>query len=80
MIRQIDINEIPGRACHFNNEVTREILDFYKSEWSAAEVDVGKYKSVHSAVAAYRKAIKDSKVNVVAFERSGRVFLVRGET
>lgn len=79
MIKQIDINEIHGRACRFNNEVTREVMDFHKSDWSACEVNIGKYKNHHSAVAAYREAIKRANVNVIAFERGGRVFMVKGD-
>ena len=77
MITKIEEKEIPGRACHFNNQVTQDVLDFHKSDWPACEVNIGKYKSVHSAQAAYRQAIKNANVGIIAIERSGRLFLLR---
>ena len=79
MITEINIKDIPGRACGYNNEVTREVMEFHKSEWAACEVSTGKYKTCHSAYAAYKEAIKKARVNVIVFERSGRLFMVRGE-
>ena len=79
MIKQIEIKDIPGRACHFNNAVTRDVLDFHNSDYDAVEVDCGKYKNVNSACSAYRKAIKTANVNVIAFVRGDRLFLVRGD-
>lgn len=77
MITQVDLKEIPGRRCNFNNAVSQEVLQFHKSDWSACEVNTNKYKTVHSACAAYKKAIQTLNVGVMAVERSGRLFLIR---
>lgn len=77
MITKIEINEIPGRCCRINNQVTQEVLDFHNSDWPACEVSIGKYKTIHSAQAAYRQAIKKANVGVTAIEREGRLFLLR---
>ncbi len=78
MICKIDTTSIPGRrGCGFNNEVTKDVLDFYKSEWEAAEVNIGKYKNLKSATQAYRSAIDNAKVGVQAVTREGRLFLIR---
>lgn len=78
MISKIEVNDIPGRKASFNNMVSAEVLQFHKSDWPACEVDTKHYKNIHSATAAYREAIKTLKVGVVAIERSGRLFLIRG--
>lgn len=78
MITQIELKDIPGRNCHFNNAISQEILQFHGSDWSAAEVNIGKYKTTHSAGAAYRNAVKTLKVNVLVIEREGRLFLLKG--
>jgi len=77
MITQIDRSDIPGRACVYNNMASREVEDFVATGWDACEVKAGKYKNIHSAVAAYRSAIKKLRVGVTAFERSERLFLVK---
>ena len=77
MITEIKTNDIPGRACSFNNDVMRDIMDFHKSEWDACEVNIGKYKNVHSAVHSYNQAIKRLNVGVLAITRSDRLFLIR---
>lgn len=79
MISKIEVKDIPGRACGYNNAVTQEVLEFHNSDWDACEVNIGKYKSCHSACAAYREAIKRTSVNVIAFERDGRLFMARSE-
>lgn len=79
MIRKVEVKDIPGRACGFNNMVSQEVMEFHNSDWDACEVNIGKYKSSHSATAAYRTAIERLKVNVIALERNGRLFLVRGD-
>lgn len=79
MINKIEISDIPGRKCNFNNAIEQEIRDFHGSDWDACEVDIGKYKTAHSATAAYRNAITRMRVNVIAIERGGRLFLVRGD-
>lgn len=78
MITQIELKDIPGRNCHFNNAISQEILQFHGSDWPAAEVNIGKYKNSHSACAAYCKAIDTLKVNIIATEREGRLFLLKG--
>ncbi len=78
MIQKIEINEIPGRRTSYNNDVATEVEQFHKSDWAACEVNAAKYKSVHSATAAYRQAIKNLKLDIIAIEREGRLFLVRG--
>lgn len=77
MINKIEINDIPGRKASFNNMVQAEVMQFAKSDWSACEVDIKHYKTIHSATAAYRAAVKALNVGVVAIERSGRLFLIR---
>lgn len=79
MITKIEMKDIPGRACGYNNFVAREIEDFCKSDWDTCEVRTNKYKNVHSAFSAYKAAIKRANANVICFERSGRLFLARKE-
>lgn len=79
MISKIEVKDIPGRACGYNNAVTQEVLEFYNSDWAACEVNIGKYKTCHSACAAYRTAISKANVNVIAFERDGRLFMAKGD-
>lgn len=79
MITKAEMKDIPGRVCPRNNEVTRDVLEFHKSDWDACEVNIEKYKSVQSACGAYRDAIKKAKVGVVAIQRKGRLFLIRSE-
>lgn len=77
MINKIELGEIPGRCCNYNNAVSQDVLDFHKSEWSACEVNIGKYKNCHSAFAAYKEAVKRLKVGVKVTERKGRLFLIK---
>lgn len=79
MITKIEPRDIPGRACGYNNQVMREIEEFVESDWNACEVNTNKYKNAHSAYAAYRAAIRRMNAAVIAFERSGRLFMVRKE-
>ena len=79
MITKIDLKEIPGRACSYNTAVSNEVEEFYKSGWDACEVKTNKYKTSHSAYAAYNTAIKRLRLNVMVFERSVRVFMARKE-
>lgn len=77
MITEIKTNDIPGRACSYNNDVMRDIMDFHKSEWDACEVNIGKYKHVRSAMCSYKQAIRRLNVGVIAISRSDRLFLIR---
>jgi len=77
MIKQIDVSDIPGRKVPYNNQVTLEVEQFHKSEWSACEVSTSKYKNVESARGAYNDAIRNAKVGVKAIVRDGRLFLIR---
>lgn len=78
MIQKIEITEIPGRRTNYNNDIASEVEQFHKSGWAACEVNATKYKTIHSATAAYRQAIKNLNLGIVAIEREGRLFLVRG--
>lgn len=77
MIAKIDPKELPGRATSYNNIVTADVRDFVNSDWTAAEVKCEKYKTAHSACAAYRSAIKRMGVKVLVMERNDRLFLVK---
>jgi len=77
MITKVDKADIPGRTCHYNNNVVREIQDFVDSGWDACEVNTAKYKNYRSANITYRNAIAILRAPVKAVVRSGRVFLVR---
>ncbi len=77
MISKIEVKDIPGRACGYNNMVTTEVMEFYNSDWDACEVNIGKYKNINSACMAYRDAIKKARVGVFATVRCGRLFLIR---
>lgn len=77
MITPIEVKDIPGRSCNFNNAVSQEVLEFHNSDWPACEVNTGKYKTTHSAYAAYKEAVKRLNVGVLVMERSGRLFLLR---
>lgn len=79
MIKEIKANEIPGRKAPFNNMVMNEVKEFHENGWEACEVDTAHYKTAHSAYAAYHNAIKRLRVGVIALERNGRLFLVRGK-
>ena len=78
MIKQVDINEIQ-HSKRAPGKLVKEVLDFYQSGWSAAEVDISGYSSVRSANTAYRQAIRAAKIDVVLCERKGRLYLMRGE-
>ncbi len=77
MITKIDPKEMPGRATSYNNIITADIREFVDSDWSVAEVKCEKYKTSHSACAAYRSAVKRMGVNVLVVERSNRLFLMK---
>lgn len=79
MITKIEPKDIPGRACRYNHQVMQEVEEFTKSGWDACEVNIRKYKTSHSAFAAYKQAIVRLNASVIVFERSGRLFLVRKE-
>lgn len=79
MIIQIEPKDIPGRACRYNQQVMQEVEEFTKSGWDACEVSIQKYKTSHSAFAAYKQAIVRLNAPAIVFERSGRLFMVRKE-
>lgn len=77
MITQTTIDAIPGRASTFNNDVMRDVMQFHESNWSAAEVDIKKYKNCSSAYGAYKTAAKRMRVAVVPISRGVKLYLVR---
>lgn len=77
MITKTEIKDIPGRASSYNEQVTKDVMEFFDSDWSACEVKTEKYKNVLSAANAYREAIKRARVGVTAITRGGRLFLIR---
>ena len=77
MITEAKIHDIPGRLTKYNNDVMRDVMKFHESEWSAAEVDIKKYKNSASAYSAYKTAIKRLRVAVVPISRGGKLFLIR---
>ena len=79
MITKTELKDIPGRACSFNNDVQRDVLEFHKSGWAACEVNVKKYKNAPSAFSAYKTAIKRLNVGVIPLARNDRLFLIRSE-
>ena len=76
MIKQIDINDIPG---YFRpGKVQKELLSFHKSNWPAAEVDPSGYSSANSCQSAYKQAIDKLHLNsIICISRLNRVFLIR---
>ena len=72
MITEAKIEAIPGRASKYNNDVMRDVMQFHKSEWSAAVVDTKKYKSTGSAYSAYKMAAKRLRVAVMPTTRGGQ--------
>ena len=77
MIRKIDISEVPRRTTNWNNVLTQELREFVDSDWSAAEVDISKYRNAESARQAYKTAAVRAKLPVLPMARGGRLFLVR---
>ena len=77
MITETKIHDIPGRLTKYNNDVMRDVMQFHESEWSAAEVDIKKYKNSASAYNAYKTAIKRLRVAVVPISRGSKLFLIR---
>ena len=79
MITKIKLENIPGRKCSRNETAAREVMDFWQSDWPAAEVDIAKYRDAHSAYGVYRVAAEKAKVGVRAVTRENRLFLLRTE-
>lgn len=77
MFTEIKLSDIPGRKTKFNNKVAKDVIDFFESTMSAAEVNIAKYKDVASARSSYRQAIKASNVGVAVITRENRLFLIR---
>ena len=78
MITKIEAAEMPGRATSYNNIVEADVRQFIEIDWSVAEVKTEKYKTAHSAYAAYRTAVKRIAPDyMIVSERSGRLFLIR---
>lgn len=77
MIERIDPRDIPGRATAYNSMVEADIREFMDSDWPVAEVKTNKYKSVGSASASYRAAIKRLDAGCIVTQRGYRLFLVR---
>lgn len=77
MITKTEMKDIPGRASSYNEQVTKDVMEFFESDWSACEVKTEKYKNVMSAANAYKEAIKRAHVGVSAITRGGRLFLIR---
>lgn len=79
MIKEISLNEIPGRR-YKDCKLQKDIMQFVNSDWSACEVDTSGYTGANSARNAYRKCAMRLNVNVDVLSRSGMVFLVKGDT
>ena len=77
MIKQIEKRDIPGRRSKFNNQVERDIIEFFDSGWEACEVATDKYKSLLSAYNSYRVTAKRLNIGVGVFSREGRLFLAK---
>ena len=75
MITKTTIDAIPGRT--INTKVMREIMEFHKSDWDAAEVDTDKYVSVSSAYTSYKAAVARLRVAVTPMCRCGKLYLIR---
>lgn len=80
MITETKITDIPGRSIRRNTAVMHDVMQFHESEWSAAEVDIKKYKNVASAYGTYKTDAKRLKVAVLPISRGGKLFLVRNGT
>lgn len=76
MITKVERIDIPGRRGSKNNDVEREVLTFWESDWPACEVDVKKYKNQISAYSCYRRAVEKLKLNVAVLLRGDRLFMV----
>jgi len=77
MFTEIKLSDLPGRKSKFNNEVAKDVMDFFESNMSAAEVNITKYKNAASAKSSYDQAIKASNVGVAVITRENRLFLIR---
>ena len=76
MIKEIELEAIPG---YFRpGKVQKELLQFHKSGWVAAEVDPSGYSSANSCQSAYKHAIEKLRLNtIICISRQNRVFLIR---
>ena len=76
MIKEIKIDDIPGRKI-IRDTIIPQIDEFQKSDWPACEVEIGKYKSVDSAKAAWNKAVTACHYAIDVITRQGRLFLIK---
>jgi hypothetical protein len=79
MITETTIDAIPGRK--YSTKVMRDVDQFHKSDWAAAEVNIDGYTNITSAYSAYKQAIERMRVAVTPICRRGKLYLIRsGDT
>lgn len=77
MLTRINLEDVPHSARR-NNRLMKELTDFHKSDWPAAEIDVGHYKSVNTAVNAYRESVKKMRLGLTIIQRGDKAYVLRG--
>lgn len=77
MLTRINLEDVPCSARR-NNKLMRELEEFHRSDWPAAEIDTGHYKSVKTAVSAYRESIRKTHFGLSVVQRGDKAYLLRG--
>lgn len=76
MLTRINLEDVPCSARR-NNKLMRELEEFHRSDWPAAEIDTGHYKSVSIAVNAYRESIRKAHLGLSVVKRGDKAYVLR---